>query len=84
MEFDGGERPERRAYLHYMALSLSKYVNEEVMEFDGGQRLKRRACTTWHCHCQSMLTGPPLNLIEGSGRKPEHTLIHGTVPVKVC
>ena len=49
MEFNAGERPERGAYIHYIAMSMSNYVNRAAMEFDGGERPGRRTCTTWHC-----------------------------------
>ena len=82
MEFNGGERPESGTCIHYIAMSMSNYVNKATMEFGGGERPDRGTCTTWHCPCQSMVTGWQWNLMEGSGRKEEHTL-HGTVPVSL-
>ena len=82
MEFDAEERAEGGTYIHYIAMSMSNYVNRAAMEFGGGERPDRRTCTTWHYPCQSMLTGRPWNLMERSGRKDEHTL-HDTVPASL-
>ena len=82
VEFEAEERPERGTYIHYIAMSMSNYANKATMEFGGGERPESRTCTTWPCPCQTMLTGRPWNLVEGSGRREEHTL-HDTVPVSL-
>ena len=82
MEFDADERPERGTYIHYIAMSMSNYVNRATMEFGGGERPDRRTCAAWHCPRQSMLTVRPWNLMEGSGRKSEHTYM--TLSLSFC
>ena len=68
-------RAPARKNIHYMALSLSKYVNREAMEFDAGVRPEWGAYIHYIA-CQAMLAGRQWNLEEGSGRTGSHILLY--------